>query len=56
MSKDSKPDGAIYVSNKPNWTDEEWREFNRRSREMEQELSKAASVGLFLTAADLYDE
>lgn len=56
MSKDSKSDGAIYASTKPNWTDEEWREFNRRSREMEQELSKAASTGLFLTAADLREE
>lgn len=37
-------------------TKEEWREFNRRSREMEQELTKAASAGLFLTAADLRDE
>lgn len=56
MSKDSKSDGAIYASTKPNWTEEEWREFNRRSREMERELSKAASAGLFLTAADLHDE
>ena len=37
-------------------TKEEWREFNRRSRRMEQELTKAASAGLFLTAADLRDE
>lgn len=37
-------------------TKEEWREFNRRSRKMEQELAKAASAGLFLTAADLRDE
>lgn len=56
MSKDSKLDGVIYASTKPNWTEEEWREFNRRSREMEQELSKAARAGLFLTAADLRDE
>lgn len=56
MSKDSKSDGAIYASTKPNWTEEEWREFNRRSRERERELSKAASAGLFLTAADLHDE
>lgn len=34
----------------------EWREFNRRSRQMERELAKAASAGLFLTAADLRDE
>lgn len=55
MLKDES-DGAIYARTKPNWTDEEWREFNRRSREMEKELTKAASAGLFLTAADLRDE
>lgn len=56
MSKDSKSDGAIYASTKPNWIVEEWREFNRLSREMERELAKAASAGLFLTAADLREE
>lgn len=37
-------------------TDEEVRQFNERSRQMEHELNKAASAGLFLTAADLQDE
>lgn len=56
MSKDRVSDGAIYASTKPNWSKEEWEEFNRLSRQMEQELAKAASAGLFLTAADLRDE
>lgn len=37
-------------------TEEEVRQFNERSRRMEQELTKSASAGLFLTAADLRDE
>lgn len=37
-------------------TDEEMEEFNKQSRKMERELSKAAEAGLFLTAADLRDE
>lgn len=37
-------------------TDEEVRQFNERSRQMERELNKAASAGLFLTAADLREE
>lgn len=37
-------------------TDEEVRQFNERSGQMERELNKAASAGLFLTAADLQDE
>lgn len=38
------------------WTDEQIRECTRIQRQREQELAKAASAGLFLTAADLRDE
>lgn len=38
------------------WTDEQIRECIRIQRQQEQELTKAASAGLFLTAADLRDE
>ena len=37
------------------FTGEELVVFNKRSREMERELSKAAEAGLFLTAKDLSD-
>ena len=36
---------------------DEWQsQFNQQTRYMHQELCKAASAGLFLTAADLRDE
>ncbi|QGH45124.1 hypothetical protein [Ralstonia phage Reminis] len=53
----SNVERTIYFSNPSKasnlFTDEELREFNKRSRQMEKELSKAAEAGLFLTAADL---
>lgn len=38
------------------FTEEEIRECIKAQRKQEQELTKAASAGLFLTAADLRDE